>query len=957
MAFDAIQRSMAGGEIAPALAARADVAKYATALRTCRNMIVQRYGGVTNRAGNEFVTETKTSASKSRLIPFIFNDEQTFVLEFGDGYIRFIQNGEVVLGEAWQECDHTDSTPNSVTAVAHGFVTGDTIEIDDLDDTVIDGEYVITVVDADHFTLNGTTGPGSTTLLNVRCRRTANADGSPLPPYEIDSPYAAADVFGIQYAQSADVLTLTHRDYQPRELRRQEALLWSLQLIRFEPNMGAPTGVTATVGAAGSNVYDYQVVAISTNNNEESLPGSVTSSAVNIIDIGVTSYTATTSVSYGGRGGGSSYQTNTYYRLQVEATSHGLQTGDMVLFQGIVGMLELNGQRYRVERIDADNFYVKGPPDVNKWNAYVSGGTVTPTSKTLSAAAVPTTAAPNVISWNPVENAFEYHVFRSDANSGIYGFIGVSRSNTFSDDNVLPDTEDTPRVPRDPFVGEGNYPSVCGYFQQRRLYGSTDIAKETVWCSAVADYNNLSTRSPVRDNDAIVFSMVGNRVHEVRHLIDIGQLVILTSGGEWIAHGSSEGALTPTDINLKQYGHNGSSRIQPLVVTNTMLYVQARGSIVRDFRYQVESDGYAGRDLSIFAPHLFDGRTIVDWAYQEIPHSVVWAIRDDGALLGLTYVRDHEVWGWHRHDTDGLFESCCVVPEGGEDALYTIVKREINGNTVRYIERMHSRSINDVASDAFFVDSGVSYDGRNTAAVTQTLTGSSWTSDDTLTLTASASVMSASDVGKIIRLTLGDEIIRCTVTAFTSSYILSVRPNRTVPVSMRSVAISTWARGITTLTGLDHLEGKSVSVLADGNVISDGASEPFYVVSGGEIELPFHAVIAHVGLPITADIETLDIDIPQGETLVTKKKIVSKVTLTLDQSRGGWVGPDADHLTEFKQRELENWDEPVALHTGPEEIRIQSTWNQNGRIFVRQTDPLPITILAAIPTIQVGGSV
>lgn len=958
MSFDAIQRSFAAGELAPALAGRADVTKYATGLRTCRNFIVQRYGGVTNRAGTEFICKVRNSSKASRVVPFIFNEEQTYVLEFSEQKIRIIQNGALLTTSTLNITNITAANPPVVTSVAHGLSDGQSVLIENVTGmTQPNGQvFIVDSATTDDFEIvnaDGSFPQGISWDAYV-------SGGTAKVVLEVDTPYAEADLFRLQFAQSADVLTITHRDYGPRELRREAATTWTLEEIRWEPNIAAPTGVTASVGGAGTRSYDYQVVAISTNNSEESLPGSVTSSAVNITNIVTESYTTRTLVNYGGRGGSPTYTTRTYYRLKVTATSHGLNTGDMALFEDVLGMTEINGQRYRVDRIDANNFYVRSPSNVNQWSAYTSGGTVTPTNKTLGSCAVPTTAAPNVITWTAVENAFEYHVFRSDSNSGVYGFIGVSRSTSFSDDNVLPDTSDTPRVQRNPFAGERNQPGAVGYFQQRRLYGSTSSAPETVWCSAIGDYNNLATRSPITDKDAFSFGMVGGRVHEVRHIVDIGQLVILTSGGEWIAQGSSEGALTPTDINLRQYGHNGATYIQPVIITNTMLYVQARGSIVRDFRYELQADGYTGRDLTIFSPHLFDGYTIVDWAYQEIPHSVVWAVRNDGALLGLTYVRDHEVWGWHRHDTAGDFESACVVPEGEEDALYLVVSRTVNSATERYIERMHSRVVGEdsVDADAFFVDCGYTYDGRHTGSTLMNVNGTGWTVDDTQTLTASASTFTSADVGKAVRLrkVSSGSVVRLTITAYTDATHVTVRPNKTIPTDLRNQSIVDWAMGVTKITGLWWLEGENVAILADGNVVSDGAEDPLYTVTDGEITLQDHAFIAHVGQPFTADIETLDLDNPDGETLLAKKKIISKVTLLLDDSRGGHAGPDEDHLTEFKQRQSEDWDEPVVLHTGPEEIRIQANWNQNGRIFVRQTDPLPITILAAVPTIQLGGS-
>ncbi len=368
---------------------------------------------------------------------------------------------------------------------------------------------------------------------------------------------------------------------------------------------------------------------------------------------------------------------------------------------------------------------------------------------------------------------------------------------------------------------------------------------------------------------------------------------------------------------------------------------------MRDLKYDINSDGYNGNDLSIYSPHLFDGHTLVDLAYAENPHSVVWAIRSDGALLGMTYLREQEIWGWHRHDTGNgdTFENVCVVAEGAEDAVYVVVKRTIDGQTKRYIERLASRFFTDIR-DAFFVDSGLTYDGRNDTATTLTLSGSGWTSDDELTLTASASIFVAGDVGNAYHLNIvtpADEdtpayttTIRCEVSAYTSGTVVTIRPHINVPVAFRTVAITDWVKAVDEISGLQHLEGRTVSVFADGNAISNGHDIP-------------------AGVDQTILDAELDLEDPNGESIAARKKIVTEVTLRLDATRGGFWGPDKTHLTEMRQRSDEGWNVTTNLFTGTKTVRIESTWNSNGRIFVRQRDPLPISILSAHPKVEVGG--
>jgi hypothetical protein len=300
------------------------------------------------------------------------------------------------------------------------------------------------------------------------------------------------------------------------------------------------------------------------------------------------------------------------------------------------------------------------------------------------------------------------------------------------------------------------------------------------------------------------------------------------------------------------------------------------------------------------------------------------------------------------------------VPEGDEDFPYFIVNRTINGSTARYIERMSTRKVDDI-KDFVAMDSSLSFDGRNTGATTMTLTGSGWTYTDTLTLTASASFFAVGDVGNEIQLTGPDgTLIRLTITAYTSGTVVSVKPNKTVPVSMRVVALTTWALAVDELSGIDHLEGKDVCVFGDGFVVAspNNPAYPVYTVTAGAITLDKPYAVIHVGLPYLPDLETLNIDSVSNETMADKKIIISNVTMFVKKTRGVWVGarPPSDDetnplegLEEYKARNEEVYDEPIALRGDQIEIKNQPEWNNNGRVFVRQVDPLPLTVLAIMP--------
>lgn len=941
-----IQRSFAGGELTPSLYARVDTAKYATGLRTLRNNMVMRHGGSQNRPGCKFVCEVSDSSAETELIEFEFNDDQTYILEFGNQYMRVIKDGVQLRESAQNITAITQANPAVVTIAGHGYSNGDEVYISNIVGmTELNGRWFkVNNVATNTFELQDMSGSNfdSSAL-------TAYASGGTAEKvYEIETPYLTADLPTIQYVQSADVITLTHNNYAPRELSRLGDTNWTLTEISFVPEIAAPENITTAGGGSGSVVSRWVVTAINLETGEESLVG--TGSVVSITNI---------------------TQANP---VVVTSNGHGYENGDVVTITGVVGMTELNENRYIVSGQTTNTFELKdlagNDIDSTGFSAYSSGGTATEYGKTNPSHATLSSTAAITLSWDEVPDADEYNIYKESSgsvttSSGVYGFLGIAKTNTFRDIGADPDEADNPPVENNPFDGSGNYPASVSFIQQRRAFANTTSKPERVWLSRTGNFDNFTTRSPIQDDDSTNFVLAGRKVNSVRHMIDLGELVIFTQGGEWALQGDGSGTLTATDLNPRQYGYNGSSeRVPPLVVGGNALYLQARGSVVRDLSFDESSQNYRGQDLTIFSAHLFDGFTIIDWAYQQVPHSVVWAVRSDGVLLGLTYVREHQMWAWHRHDFDGgTVERIASVADGDEDSIYLVIKRTIDGGVKRYIEKMTTRQITEATvKEGIFMDSASTYDGRNTGSTTMTLTTSGgWTYTDTLTLTASVSYFSASDVGQQIHLIASDgSVIRFTIDAYSSGTVVTGRPNRTVPSSLQSTATTSWSYARNSIDGLWHLEGKEVSIFADGYVVASpyNASYEAVTVTDGVASLDKHYALVHVGLPYISDIETLDIDTPQGETLADKTKIVSEVTMFLEESRGIWAGPKPptddntdplENLNELKIRNDEGYDAPVALKTGVVDVTINPEWNSNGRVFIRQVDPIPLAILAVAP--------
>jgi hypothetical protein len=323
----------------------------------------------------------------------------------------------------------------------------------------------------------------------------------------------------------------------------------------------------------------------------------------------------------------------------------------------------------------------------------------------------PTPSYPITLTWNPVTDATKYRIYKK-ISSGLLPpeFLAevTSGVTTYVDDNsvsvqsgiFVPQSDfgplDTYEINTSAFPAtfthNVNNPTAVAQYQQRRVFAKD----ESISASYIGEYASFwSPLVAFNDSSPVNFTLAGKEVSTIRHLLDVGRLLVFTKSSEWEIRGDAQGVLTPTAINARQHTYHGASHRQPIVIDGIPIYVQERGSTVRDIAYNFDEDGYRGDDLTNFNYHLVEGRTIDDWAYQKNNHSIVWMVRSDGTLLGLTYIRNQKIVGWHRHDTNGSFESVCVVPEGTEDALYVSVKRTIDGRTVRYIERMQTRFITD----------------------------------------------------------------------------------------------------------------------------------------------------------------------------------------------------------------------------------------------------------------------
>ena len=1035
MTVPAMQPSFASGEIAPSLYARVDLAKFHVGAALLRNFFVDCRGGASSRAGTKFIIPCLPGIN--RLIDFTFSTLQTYSLIF----CGWNTLASTISGAANNGVGLIRLTVNSTT----GMISGMNMTVTGVTGTVeANGTWAIVVIDPTHvdllystfvhayvsggagstptgklrFVTNGgalleapiaitgvsnanpcaltaansyangdwvyVSGVGGATRLNGRFFSVANVSGSAFNltdvitgnninsttfgawtsggtvarVYTITSPYAAADLALLKYGQSADVMTLTHPSYQPQQLERAGATSWSFVPISTSDSINPPTGVTAVaaVGGAGT-AYSYVVTSVNAVGLE-----SAPSAAGAVLTAQTMSTTAGENIS-------------------VNWTAPG--AGAVPSMYNIYRQIEVPGS--------------------------------------------------------------------SAAASQLYGLVGQATGTGFSDHNVTPDFTQTPPITYDAFAGAA-WPGCSTYYQSRQIFAGANAAPDTMNLTRTGDFLNFSYCSPSRPDDGMVESIASRKVNAIKHILPMQSMIVATASGAWRTDSGNGlgGAVTPANIQAVQQAFSGCNDVPPIAINYDILYVQAKGATVRDLSYNFYVNVYTGTDITLLSNHLFFGHQILQWAYAEEPFKVVWAIREDGVMLSLTYLKEQDVCGWAHHDSpNGLFKSVCSISEGNEDAVYLIVQRLINGNQVQYVERMASRNMAakpdynpPVPADltkAWFVDAGLQYPFTYPAATLTPLSngaaqsglisnsaagspqivfsivgvdsingGSGYTSpsivvtDDLNTGTGAA--IAATVVGGVItgytvtsagknyqrpRLTINDS----TGSGAVAAAILSndVVMNASVPISVNvgdmmrvndgwgpvrlvnsSVQVtvnvqyplsSIWpcAAGswscttpVSTVIGLDHLEGQAVSVLADGNVVSDGVSNPI-IVTNGMITLPNAASSIIAGLPYKAQLKSLYGDLPGQQPTVQGRRIsISAVTVRVQDTRGLRVGHTFDDMDDFRDRDFQPPWFPILPITGDERKIIGSDWEVDAQICVEQKNPLPASVLGFIPELQVG---
>jgi hypothetical protein len=1011
-----IQPNFSKGEVSPTIYGRVDSDAYKEALATARNTVVHSYGGISNRAGTVFIGPVKDHAATPRLIPFQFSTTDSYMLEFGNLYMRVIRNNAYVTEPLVTITGITNANPGVVTTSAsHGYTNGDEVSITSVGGMleVNNRRFVVANATATTFELQDQI---DSVNVNTTAWGVYTSGGSVGKIYELATLYASADLFQLQYAQTANILTITHPSYKIQELTRTDHDNWTIQEPAFLPEQDDPITVLVTVNTTGAVTSRYKVTAIS-ESGEESLSGLHTTSET------ITGITAADPP------------------VVTTSAPHGYSNGDEVEINSVGGMTEVNGRRFLVNNVAASTFELTDTLGIDidgtGFTAYTSGGVSNLTFYRVTNSAV---TIDNTVSWAATAGASKYAVYRET--NGIFGLLGETETTSFEDDNIAPDTVFNPPKYIEVFFFAGDVPGAVGYFQQRRVFGGSNNAPDQLDYSKVGLTDNFTFQVPRQEDDAIIHTLTSQQVNQIRHIVPLQDLLIFTSGSEWAIDSGPDSFFSITTLRQREQSTWGSSFRRPLIVGTNVLFVQTNNSLVRNLGFDGNTEQWEGSNVGLLADHMLRDNTITDWALSRFPDPVIYMVRDDGVLLTLTFDIENKVVAWTTWDTDGKFESVATLRtelDALEETGYFVVKRTINGKTVRLVEYLHTRRFSDVR-DAFFLDSGLSLDAPiaisgTTAAdpvVVTTAAAHGLTDGDDVDIfdiewvptvdllknsvqpdqlnkrryfvadkTATTfSLVNNTDGKQMSGATQANPIvITSTAHGFADGDVIGIFnvagmvelngntykvANRTADtyeltdladVAIDSTGFTAYTSGgrayhaedgstfsayvaggtvrsvVDSLLGLWHLPGETVQALIDGNVVID-----LTVSADGAVTLPTGASRVHIGLPYVSDVQTLPIEISSSRepTAQGRDKKISDVTVKFERSRGLLIGNDTSDLTEMKQREDEPLGEPTVLLSGDKIIPIAPDWNLMGQVFIRQIYPLPMTILAVVPNVEVG---
>lgn len=595
--------------------------------------------------------------------------------------------------------------------------------------------------------------------------------------------------------------------------------------------------------------------------------------------------------------------------------------------------------------------------------------------------------------------------YGSGNGGGAFGFIGLSTAVYVSGADLLCDFVDfggsadySHQPPTQQFADSsfwGSNPTSwhgrTGAVYQQRLVLTESVNKEAILTSRPGFQGNFLRDYPLGDDSSLNFKAGSGGNAEVLRVIDSDGLVVFTTNGVYL----NTGALTVNNLALDRKGKWVIDEdVPPIAVPGGVFFVDSATNSIRNLTWSNELSAYSGDDITIYSAHIFQDTEITSWAYQEGNYPLLWVTFDDGTFASFTYQFEQQMRAWTRHDSAVFVEQ--VSSTGVADQVLWLVRVD----TTRYVELNLPKnvpfSVSSVDPDAgllvqsAFMDSISSYVGlignpsQDGMYTVTPVDADTWDGQLTITTAVASTFVDPGPgtVGAILRFFDEDgAAYDLEVISRASNLEIVVQPlDGELPEEFQDGSFRLYLTK-QIITGLDHLEGESVSVMVDGSVVcspnNDVDDHPICIVTGGQIELPasMYGAIVHVGRPITADVETLDVDtVEQAPTLV-ESITCNKIYVKVHNSRGLFVGNqfgegdglsyDAEDESLGQMQAIDDFDvnyddddemvgnRPPPAVTARRELMLPGDWKSQGRVCFRQVDPIHFQILSIIPDLDI----
>jgi len=656
--------------------------------------------------------------------------------------------------------------------------------------------------------------------------------------YEIESPYAEADLRQLKFAGKGDIMYIDHPDYIPRKLTRLSD--GSFTLLPY----------TRT---------DDPFAQAEISNISNANPGQVTTTA-----------------------------------------AHGFETGDEILIEDVLGMTEVNGTIYTITKVDNENFTIG--VDTTSYTAYDSSGAC---------------------------------------------------------------------------MLDGNQPAAPGFYGGRLFHGGSRNDPDILFGSMAPDTTTGEPRYEeytlgANADDGILFPLTSastGSIDRIRFFIGTRQFLgVGTYAGMLKVNGGSDATpLSATAIQSYPVDSYGVADIMPLNFGTDILYVQRGGGVLYSFKYTLLSDGFKSVDETVQSDEIA-ANGIAQLAYQQGLPSTVWAAMEDGRLLSLVYSDSEEASAWNEQLVGGTGTVLTVGAQpqnDNKDRVWIAVEREINGVTRRYVEYLAKNSRIPERTDFYSgpdnsdkeYDDMIYYNKLFYAQKRQNHLDSSLTLDtteesisitpgavsgDDVTFGASASIFSPTDLKRKIQVKYneGDEQGIAIITEYVSETLVKCKILQDF-ANVNTITGGNWYFTQDTVSGLTHLEGETVSVVADGGIHAD------CVVSDGAITLDNQVTYAIIGLSYYGRIQTMPLELLLFTGITPGKfKSVNKVNLLFRNSLGVSYGTDPYNMQRISFRDGPQYtDRPAFLFNGVKEQSGFDNYDEQRTMWVVQTVPYPCTLV------------